>query len=366
MAEKICVVSSYAYITMHNNYGALLQYYALEYYLKSRGHNVFWLRYRFKFAVAPYVWASLVKHLFPHMKIILGNIFLRHAFMRFCKTKIECSSKIYIDEVKLEQKFPFADRYITGSDQVFGGTLKVNFLRFVKDKNKKIAYAASFGRDFLTDEQISSGVPEWLRDFHAVSVREKSGVALCAQYGVCAEHVLDPTLLIDSSVYKNLCNKEKYFNYVQCYFMNLSSVSDVFFHEIQKFCTEKLYKLRITSLGESARLFPSKYLYFPSPEKWLTSYCGAEYIVTNTFHGMVFAIIFHKPFAVVMQKGETESSNNRLYSLLKKLNLLACIYTGERRLYEHFSSLNIDWKYVDMKIQAERKKTDTFFEREGL
>ena len=366
--RKISVISSYAYITIYNNYGALLQYYALEQYLKQRNLESSWIRFRFRRACFPFVQLSYCRKYIPHFFILWGNLKTHNAFMRFCNRKITCSKRTFTGESALEKYSPEADCYISGSDQVFGGTSEPNFLRFVRDNHKKIAYAASFGRDVLSDEQIAANVPEWIKEFRAVSVREESGVVLCESIGVKAVHVLDPTLLVDVSVYAHLfkmCKQKK--KYLRAYFMNIKSKRNVFYADIKAFIDSKGYGLKITAVGEAAKLFPVKYLCFPSPEKWIESYANAECVVTNTFHGMVFAIIFHKPFAVVMQKGLTASANNRFYSLLRKLHLENCIFDGEKcSITDYFDNLHIDWKKVDDVIHEERKKTDLFFSKVGL
>ena len=100
---------------------------------------------------------------------------------KFQKKFLKVTSREYKGNDDLSINCPFADFYITGSDQVWGSTLKENYLRFVKDSSKKIAYAASFGHDHLNENHARIVMP-WIREFKAVSVREISGVHNCKKY----------------------------------------------------------------------------------------------------------------------------------------------------------------------------------------
>ena len=195
---EIAVISSYACIHTSNNYGALLQYYALQQYLKSRGHDVYWIR-----SIIP---QSNLRIILRHIKnyrdlgLIRKYYRCRSSFRDFVEQHLNVTPKIYIGNIDLSNQVPEADFYITGSDQVWGGELKENYLLFVRESCKKIAYAASFGRDKISQAQIEVITP-WIKDIPNVSVRESTGVGICKEMGVDAVHLLDPTLLIDAQLY---------------------------------------------------------------------------------------------------------------------------------------------------------------------
>lgn len=110
---------------------------------------------------------------------------------------------------QLKEMYLFADFYITGSDQVWGGILKPNFLCFVSDRKQKIAFAASFGRKELSENQEEKGVSNWLKSFGNISVREKEGVEICKSLGIDAVQILDPTFLLSKYDYLQFHKKRK-------------------------------------------------------------------------------------------------------------------------------------------------------------
>lgn len=358
---KIGVISSYAYIKTVNNYGALLQYFALQQYLQRRGHEAFW-----------------IKSLLPHSKL---RVVLRHVknyrslrllwhyyqchggFMRFVDRHLRTTPREYVGNAALLKDGPAADWYITGSDQVWGGNLKENYLRFVPDSSRKIAYAASFGRDRLVDD-IRKEITPWVREFRAVSVREASGVDICEEMGVKARHLLDPTLLISSADYpaqEPADKKPRLF----CYFINVSSAQYLRIEELKALTARRGLDLKISACPYSEVHFERTHLVFPSPEEWLGYYKTAEMIVTNTFHGTVFAIIYHRPFVTILQSGWSSQQNTRFLSLFKSLGLTDRIAAPGDDI-EEVMNRPIDWERVEENIRALRLHTDAFFEELGL
>ncbi len=363
---KICVISSYAYIKNNNNYGALLQYYAIEKFLTNKGFDVYWLRYTLPRTNYFFFLLHLI-HREAIPSLFIKEIRCHKAFKKFCRMNINCSKTTYKSFSKLEKKVPAAEYYITGSDQVWGGSNQANFLRFVKDKEKKIAFAVSFGRKQLSKSQIDAGVPFWMQDFNNVSVREDTGVNICKDLGINAKLLLDPTFLLDKSDYLSLCkndNKHTSPN-IQGYFLNVNDKSDVFWDEIKLYADSKKLSLRITAVGNSGTKFPQKYCFYPSPEDWLYSYNSANYIVTNTFHGMVFAIIFRKQFAVFLLNGELSRMNTRITSLLERLGLTDRIWDGKTNFADLIEK-PIDWTLTESIIKQNQDETILFLESAGL
>lgn len=358
---KIGVISSYACVRTANNYGALLQYYALQEYLKDRGHDVFWIRsilLQSRFHI-------FLRHLknYKNLRLIYGFYRCHKSFIDFQKKFLKVTSREYKGNDDLLVDCPPADFYITGSDQVWGATLKENYLRFVKDSSRKIAYAASFGRDYLEESHANIVMP-WISEFKAVSVREISGVHICEKFlGRRAVHLLDPTLLIDASHYptSNSCNNE---SLLYCYFLNVTNTNGIRIEEIRNLAKNLGISLKIASCQYSEIFFKREELVMPTPEQWLQNYRDAKYIVTNTFHGTVFAIIFRKPFVTILQTGDSSSQNGRMISLLSMLGLKERILTDLP--LEETISKPIDWKRVEKDLSQYREKTDNFFNTLGI
>ena len=359
---RIGVISSYACVRAFNNYGALLQYYALQTYLRNRGHDAFWIR-----SILPqshiHIFLRNLKN-YRSLRLVYKFYKCHKSFIDFQKKYLKVSSREYKGNNDLVMNTPCADLYITGSDQVWGGMLEENYLCFVQDPLKKIAYAASFGRNHLDTIQVNVVKP-WIKNFKAISVREKSGVQLCKNlFGVHAEHLLDPTLLIDASYYPTQ-NSHKVENLLYCYFLNVKNNSEIRIEEIRNFARKLGLSLKIASCQYSEVYFNPYELDMPSPEQWLQNYCNAKYIITNTFHGTVFSIVFHKQFVTILQSGESSPQNDRLISLLSMLGLEDRIITSNQTL-EMTISKPIYWDKVETILAQYREKTNIFFNARGI
>lgn len=354
--KRIAIISSFAWIKIANNYGALLQYYALQQYLYHKGYYAFWTKY--VLSTSNYVaFKNAIRRIFQNPIIAYKSFACHKSFMRYCKDYLNLSDDTYTKE-SINDSYPKADYYITGSDQVWGGTLPANYLTFVTDNNKKIAYAASFGKSEISSEHAQK-IKQWIKAFKHISVREESGVEICESLGCKAEHLLDPTLLLDAGAYPHrdriISNK-----FVFSYFLNVSALDNIRWNEIQEYVRNANLGLKVCSVQGSQYLFDSQYLVFPNPVEWLTYYRDAELIVTNTFHGTVFAIIHHKPFVCILQTGQSAKQNTRMTSLLSMFDLDNRILEDNNKI-ENVASMPIDWKHVEERLSLWRNKTDKFF-----
>lgn len=338
--KKICIISSYTYIKKNINYGALFQYYALEKYLKRNGYSPFWLRYIVQEKI----------DLLRNMKTLVKNvwhikhstqIFLTHnAFIKFVREELQVSDRCYLGIESLQKNFPEADVYITGSDQVWGGCESANYLTFVPDNKIKISYAASFGKNNISAQQKQKIAP-WLKRMDKISVREKSGVSICRSMGLSATQVVDPTFLINSDEYPAVLPNEK--NYCFSYFLNVDRNHA---EKLSKACKSSIGNLKFLCTAGVSNMdwvLSTEELVFLSPEEWIGMYKNAKVIFTNTFHGTVFALLFHKSFVVFKQVGSSAKQNERISSLLEAFSL-------EKRICEHYDSIQkileepIDWQ----------------------
>lgn len=205
------------------------------------------------------------------------------------------------------------DVFITGSDQVWNMNWYRPewFLEFVHGK-PKIAYAASLASDKITEKQ-STVIKEHLKDFTAVSIREKKLVERVKELSpVGAEYVLDPTLLLSDEEWNEVCAdrviSEKY---VFCYFLGVNKNSRKI---AEQFAKERgLILVNIPHAGGTAKLVDRKFgdekLYDTSPEQFLSLIKNAEYVFTDSFHAVVFSNIYKKQYFVFnrSKKGEMSS-----------------------------------------------------------
>lgn len=348
---------------LYTNYGGLVQCYALQTVLQRMGHETVILqrefnrKYTFKGACLYYV-KHFVKLLMGkqsswHYSVSKGKRdYIARYTSKFIKKNIKPRSKPChtTEQLKHEVQLLKLDAIIVGSDQVwrpYYSPCQTNyFLDFLSEDSsvKRISYAASFGGDDWTfSEELTNQCAVLLKRFNSVSVREQSGIHLCKKhFGVDAVQVLDPTMLLEPMDYKALVSKNKaIIGNLFCYVLDRS---------VQK---KKIIQLIADKTGlkpfESMPILSDSTwnLYgeidkcvYPPVEDWLSSFMEAEMVITDSFHGTVFSIIFNKPFWVIGNEGRGMARFNSLLSMfnledrlinassLDKENLLAAIDWG--------------------------------------
>lgn len=223
---------------------------------------------------------------------------------------------------------------VVGSDQIWRDDYFYHsfeyspYLYFIHDKEiRKIAYAASFGKSTCTHpEERRRKIAACLQDFHRISVREKSGVKILQDvYGVSGKCVADPTLLHDGAFYvKNLRITELKESLplittyilgqsVSC-FRSVESISKKFgiplYNIYKKKSFDLLYKRPFNRLD--------RFKAVPTMHDWLFHLLNSQYVLTDSFHGMIFSILFGKSFVVFNRKA---GGSERYISLLEILGL---------------------------------------------
>ena len=353
---------------LYNNYGGILQNYALQTYLKRQGHETTTVN----FAHTP------LKLSVPHYLLSVGKRTLQKILGRNIR---------YIDPIrqdretfrvdKHQQRFiaahirkldihppltpEFCDRhhydaYIVGSDQVwrpFYSPCITNFyLDFAQNSPaRKIAYAASFGVDYWEAKPESTPtLAELARKFDAVSVREASGVALCRQYlNTEARHVIDPTLLLSAEDYLGLspCPDVKE-SQVVSYILDYSPAK-------KAICASIADRYAAPSQRIGIREDDG----YQSIEYWLHAIARARFVVTDSFHGTVFSILFNRPFLAVAneKRGQT-----RLASLLDMFGLQARL-CSENAVPFDILDTPIDWNDVNTRLETYRAEAGAFLEQ---
>lgn len=284
------------------NYGGILQNWALQQTLIKMGHEPVTIDYHHNRSLV--LWASVnIKNL---LQLIRGNsthfnyferCYVRpHIYEDFVSNNIKLTNTVKRYSSSTVEKEQF-DVIIVGSDQVWRPlynkrTLFDMFLKFVPSKVKKISYAASFGVDrWEYTGKETRKCKQLIQRFDAVSVREPSGVPLCKDYlNVDAVHVLDPTLLLEKKDYLDLiadisplCKNP----FLVAYILD---ATDEQMDYIQNKAEELGLTLKFYSASEESVL---------SPKQWLSMFRDADYIITDSFHGAVFSLIFEKPFEVL-------------------------------------------------------------------
>ena len=218
----------------------------------------------------------------------------------------------------LEEKY---DKFVVGSDQVWNfGSWNVDetyFLDFVKDGSKKISYAASLGNTEIPDQKRDIA-QKLISEFSHISVRESASIDTISKLtGKQATLVLDPSLLLNKERYLELAIKPKQEKYVLMY---LREDSPELERRAKEFARSKglgfvkiLKHWKCSENGKSRKGL--------GPKQWLGYINNAEYIITNSFHGICFSIIFEKQFYVDYLKKVSTLTNPRIQSILNLFGL---------------------------------------------
>lgn len=316
------------------NYGGILQNYALQQALKKLGHEPVTIDYQKEIDLTTKI-KSFAKRFIAHY-IFRKNIkvkgwpstneaaVIQQYTREFVEKYINTTNKI-----KLSGLAKFCDNFdamIVGSDQVWrprylGKYVDEMFLKSFPNSIPKIAYAASFGVDNweFSDKQTRT-CKELAQYFKTITVREASGVSLCKKYlNVDAIHVLDPTMLLDKEDYIKLIELEKTPSPgkgIMTYVLDKSPEKDAIIQTVsQRLGLPSFSVMPKSSYANSTCIDDCIY---PPITSWLRGFMDADFVVTDSFHGTVFAIIFNKPFISI---GNKNRGLDRFSSLLEEFHL---------------------------------------------
>lgn len=328
------------------NYGGILQNYALQVVLKKYGHDVVTLDGNVKYK------KTLKNCIIKPFKDLIHNYIdndgkLFHLFrVRTTEQILSQNTRKFINKYikvrKLHHLSPKDfDALIVGSDQVWRpqySKLDDSFLKFAFKWNniKRIAYAASFGSDEweYTDKETRS-CRLLINKFDAVSVREESGMHLCHHYfDINATHVLDPTLLLTKDEYIDnlgINDIEESAGDLFYYFLDDTAEKRAFVNTISK--EKNLKSFTVNSRVEDPNASLNNQVQ-PPIEKWLRAFYDAKAVITDSFHGCVFSIIFNKPFVLI---ANNKRGMARFDSILK-------ISNQQNRLITHLEDNNINYE----------------------
>ena len=361
-------------LPLHNNFGGILQAYALQKVLKDFGHNVVLIDKSRYVSLGPwykrypiYIKRGINRFIFGKNIIVKADVEQN----RFLKTIAKYTEpfiekhirRVYTKDFSNIRERDF-DVLIVGSDQVwrpqyFFSKIENAYLEFAKEwRIKRIAYAASFGTEEweYTEEQTNNSAA-LLTKFNVVSVRESSAVQLCNDnFGVKAEQVLDPTMLLCKEDYIELF---KDYNAAQsdgnlfCYILDegeeKKSIIDCVAKEkgLKPFYVNSRYEDLDAPLEERIQ---------QPVEKWLCAFYDAEFVITDSFHACVFSIIFNKPFIVY---GNRERGLARFNSLLSIFGLEERIVSTKEEATKAISK-PINWEKVNESHRQWKEKSMSF------
>ena len=332
------------------NYGAILQAYALQETVIGFGHKCELIQYINKDIASKE--NNTIKSLKPKtfMRVLLKNIFIRdgfkkkkQAFKTFEDINIHYSKPV--DEFSIKQLNLDYDLFIAGSDQIWNLSLIKNdwtyFLNFADEDKYKIAYAPSFGNNAFPME-YSETVSSLIKNINKLSVRENSGKLLVEKiFERNVDVVCDPTfLLTESQWFKRVKYKPILEHYILVYFPHDKKNVFSFVNKLKKKTGLPVVYISISPKVQ----FGTKTIYDASPEEFLGWIFYADYIVTGSFHGTAFSLIFKKQFY-----HEYTGEGSRIDSLIKMCGI------KNRCINEDFANENeIDYDKVSIKIDMFR------------
>lgn len=349
-------------LRVDNNYGGHLQRYALFRVLQDMGHDACVLYFRS-------TWNNdstkkrIKKAVKNTIKKLLGKtaghiLYWKHEELSWQETRknafpffqryISHSELIYsLQSLKRHVCKANYDVLIVGSDQVWRKAyterwgIERFFLDFAPNNSRKIAYAASFGKfdmEYTIDEK--DRLSKLYEKFDAVSVREISALDVLKKHNWSkpeAVWVLDPTMLLTKEHYLKLIKEGK----------TTASNGNMFCYILDR--TEETNQL-IDTISKSKQLLPfyssihKNNVERLSVEQWLRSFDDSEYIVTDSYHGVVFALIFNKPFYLI----ENSNRGNARFDSLKQIFNISTV------------NENVDWNIINEIINNHKKKSLEF------
>lgn len=345
------------------NYGGILQNWALQQALKRLGHD--------PITIDAYERYSTPHYLYNCMRVLLDRLKGKKRGLpkRYCGSLRKATTGEFIERyiaktrVMWDYRRSVVRRYhldaiVVGSDQVWrvkynGDHIEDMYLKFVEGLPlRRVAYAASFGVDeWEYSPQQTEACARLARQMDAISVREASGIALCRDYlGVEAQCVLDPTLLCDAEDYVSLIGDDvttaEPEPYLAVYCLDVTEVKKAFFNRL---AGERGLKVRYFSAGWSADV---------TVKQWLAVLQQASMIVTDSFHGTVFSILFGREFFTLGNPGR---GNTRITGLLGQLGLEGRLLSDTQPVEpEHCV---IDWQQVYSRLGEKRRESMDFLAR---
>lgn len=378
MQKKVAIMTLF-----HNstNYGAILQAYALQKTIESMGLQCVVLDYQRKIVDITQK-AQKPKSKIQKLIYKISAIYSKGDLINSCLQPIRklWEKKYEKDIVNRKKKFrefiaeniPVSafldsstihsiqnefDVFVCGSDQIWRPTtFDPNlFLGFVKQNKPRIAYAASLGVAALSDKEKEIYTP-LINQLDAISVRESSAVSLVS--GLTEKsvvRVLDPTLLLDHDYWRNNFSTKNQTLENEKYIFSYQIANNNANRELAK-KTGKLLGMKVVAIPGLYRIQPYDFMYADinmtdaSPEEFINLIAQSEYVITDSFHACVFAILFGKKFIALerFSRSDRLSMNSRIYDLLEMFSIPERLLTRSDQLEQLLNS--------DLDIQLDKWK----------
>ena len=358
-----------AVLTLHRvyNYGSVLQAYATQAIFERAGYEVDIVDYitpqRTKKQILKNAAAGSNRNLAAPLYKLLKcfSIILKEAtFGGFVKKHLHLTKR-YVTAEDLERNPPIADLYVTGSDQTWNSTYNEGidrgfFLAFAPEGKPRVAFVASFGKTKLADWEVAE-TKQYIGRYAKLSVREDSALTILRSLGrEDGVQLIDPTLQLSKEEWTALSSgrlvREPYL-----ILMLLYNEDNHATEYARKIADEKGLKLVKISWEVKKPPMVDKLFTHRSPADFLSLFANADFVVTNSFHGLAFSINFERNFVVVPRN----EFNSRIESLLTLTGLQKrLVSTSETAILESKKAIN--YKDVGERLGIEREKAKEYIE----
>lgn len=368
--QTVGILTIWQWICRQDNYGSLLQLYALHQALKDLGCAPMVLRCA---SDAEESFHEELKHPFYYqLKILFSSkkkrrraieryfqtLHPRH-FMAFAKKYLNLSPFNFAlnDFATIDLKS--LDAIVVGSDQVWLDAHPAYFCAFTNQPNLRVGYAIS--NDWSKTNHFHEPFSKFNHYLTALSLREQEGVALCHALGrPDAKWVLDPTLLLSSETWRNLQDSANVpQGGIAAYMVkDFPEEQQQHLKQYAKACNTTCWTVGVQ--GAEGDLLKTKNTLWLSPQQWLAWIASSELVVTNSFHGLCFAILFHRPFVAFCPP---DRSPHRYLNLLSRLGLEDRLIHSLDRI-SAISANPINWEAVDQRLETARVASIDFLSQE--
>ena len=366
------------------NYGAELQCYATQKVLQNIGCDAeiidycYYKDYRYKDSKMsePFVPMTFKERIFYVLKYRIVNRFVDKVLLLFNSNIARRNSRFaafHAENTKMSRKYMSMpelyeasmdyDIFVTGSDQVWNpgaqSSIEPYFLTFAPDSARKISFAASFGVSEI-EPNLRERYKEYLSRYDFISVREQNACDMVKQLvGKDAECVLDPTLLLTKDEWMKVARQ---YDSVPEHYVLVYTLfeSPAIFSLAKKVAKEKgISVLRITKRAYFvSHIEGISNISDAGPAEFISLIAGADYIITDSFHGTAFSVNFGIPFSTVVSS--KNKSNSRMDSLLNIVGLRERLITDDSDMDSVKYELPIDEKKVSLRVEAARNKSIDF------
>ena len=355
-------------VTFHNadNYGAVLQAYALQSHLMKTGHEPFFINYKYYFEGNQSGLFSWMGRSPRNTYRLIKRRIIGQSFTCFRNKFLNIGMTTYTDYRKIQNLPPDADAYICGSDQIWSPAHtenesdgQVSWLSFGNKSIRRVSYAASFGVNSL-DVDTCLKWASLADQFYAISVREENGINLMEKLGrTDAVWVPDPTLLLNASEYVAVENPK--INTEVPYLFAFILAEPV----VLEIASVVSVTLKIPNREASPYSFQWYFRGgYKGPGRWLSELHCSKFVVTDSFHALSFCLIFHRPFIVVLRGGIEAKRNCRIISLLSIVGLESrAMSECDIENIKLICHQDVDWDMVDKKLNAHRSVGTQFLSK---